>query len=152
MQIRIITVTNKINQPHKQLIEDYCKRIGPKWKIQWRLVAGGRGDKQRALAEEAEAISRLLKPGDNIWLLDETGEQLDNVQLAKKFEFAERSGSDLVFIIGGSYGVDEKIKAVCHTKWSLSPLVFPHQIVQILLSEQIYRTQSILAGHPYHHA
>jgi 23S rRNA (pseudouridine1915-N3)-methyltransferase len=58
----------------------------------------------------------------------------------------------VVIIIGGAYGVDENVRKRADLIWSLSPLVFPHQLVRLLLIEQLYRAQEIAAGHPYHHS
>ena len=60
-------------------------------------------------------------------------------------------GKSLVLIIGGAYGVTEAVMERANLVWSLSRLVFPHQLVRLILAEQLYRAQQIAAGHPYHH-
>jgi 23S rRNA (pseudouridine1915-N3)-methyltransferase len=65
---------------------------------------------------------------------------------------ANESTKKLVFLIGGAYGVDAAITKRANLQWSLSKLVFPHQLVRLILSEQIYRACSILRNEKYHHA
>lgn len=89
---------------------------------------------------------------DFIILLDERGKEMSSPELAN---FIEKrcmdSGKRIVFIIGGAYGVDENIKKRADFTWSLSKLVFPHELVRIILSEQIYRACTIMKGEKYHH-
>lgn len=90
---------------------------------------------------------------DFVILLDETGKELSSPELA---QFIEKrcmdSGKRVVFIIGGSYGVDQTVKTRADFTWALSKLVFPHEIVRIILSEQIYRACTIMRNEKYHHA
>ena len=83
-------------------------------------------------------------------MLDETGKNIDSPSLSHKLEQLTIQ-NQIVFIIGGAYGVDERIKQRANFIWSLSGLVFPHMLVRLILIEQIYRTQEILKGGPYHH-
>ena len=84
-------------------------------------------------------------------LLDERGDEIDSPQLARVLDNAFTVGRQITFIIGGAYGVDDRVHQRADFVWSLSPLVFPHQLVRLILSEQLYRAQQITAGHPYHH-
>lgn len=90
---------------------------------------------------------------DFVILLDETGKELSSPELA---QFIEKrcmdSGKRVVFVIGGAYGVSQEIKDRADFTWSLSKLVFPHEIVRIVLAEQIYRACTIMRNEKYHHA
>ena len=84
-------------------------------------------------------------------LLDETGESLDSPALSRAIEQAFAAGRSLTFVIGGAYGVDERLHTRADKVLSLSRLVFPHQLVRLILVEQLYRAQSIAHGGQYHH-
>ena len=98
---------------------------------------------------ESEQILARIKPDDYVILLDETGQLLSSPELATRLE-AQR-GQAIVCIIGGAYGVNQAVKQRANLIWSLSKLVFPHQIVRLILIEQLYRAQCIINHHPYHH-
>lgn len=90
---------------------------------------------------------------DFVILLDEHGKELSSPELA---QFIEKrcmdSGKRIVFVIGGAYGVEQSVKDRADFTWSLSKLVFPHELVRIILSEQIYRACTIIKNESYHHA
>jgi len=92
-----------------------------------------------------------VSPGDYVILLDERGKALDSPTLSKVLEEPLNRSQLVVLIIGGAYGVDESIHERANIVWSLSPLVFPHQLVRLMLTEQLYRAQEISVGRPYHH-
>ena len=93
-----------------------------------------------------------LDPADYVVVLDEHGTLLDSPAFSKKIEMTFTRSRHLVFVIGGAYGVSGELLERADLVWSLSPLVFPHQLVRLLLAEQLYRAQEIAANHPYHHA
>jgi 23S rRNA (pseudouridine1915-N3)-methyltransferase len=84
-------------------------------------------------------------------LLDERGVSLDSPALALKVDQLATQGKAITFLIGGAYGVTDALRKKADLVWSLSPLVFPHQLVRLILTEQLYRAQQILAGGSYHH-
>ncbi len=92
-----------------------------------------------------------MHPDDFVVLLDERGKRVDSPTLSRLFLDPLESSRPVVVIIGGAYGVDSSVHARADFIWSLSPLVFPHQLVRLILAEQVYRSQEIAAGHPYHH-
>jgi 23S rRNA (pseudouridine1915-N3)-methyltransferase len=83
-------------------------------------------------------------------LLDERGENLTSPELASILT-QKMQDRNVVFVIGGSFGVSEVVRARADLVWSLSRLVFPHQLVRLILTEQIYRAQTIANGQNYHH-
>jgi 23S rRNA (pseudouridine1915-N3)-methyltransferase len=102
--------------------------------------------------QEEEIILKKLQPSQYLVLLDETGKMLNSVQWAQQFQALMNMGTKtVVFLIGGAYGVSDGIKRRANEIWSLSPLVFPHQLVRLIVAEQIYRAASILNNLPYHH-
>ena len=98
--------------------------------------------------KEALAIRSSLRNNELAVVLDETSNPLSSIQFANHLKTFENQR--LVFIIGGSDGIDSEIKSLASWKLSLSPLTFPHEIARLILVEQIFRAQSILQGSPYH--
>ncbi|OJW84289.1 MAG: hypothetical protein BGO69_11015 [Bacteroidetes bacterium 46-16] len=109
-------------------------------------------DTELAKKREEEMILKRLQPAHYLVLLDEKGKMLDSVQWAQQFQQMMNTGvKTLVILIGGAFGVTEAIKKQAKQCWSLSALVFPHQLVRLIVAEQVYRTFSILNNSPYHH-
>ena len=103
-------------------------------------------------AEEALILKRL-QAHHHLVLLDERGKMLSSPEWATQFQqLMNRSTKTLVLLIGGAYGVSDAVKARAQDRWSLSKLVFPHQLVRLIVAEQVYRAFSILHNSPYHHA
>ena len=102
--------------------------------------------------KEAEIVSQHLRPDDYLVALDEKGQGFASEAVAKFLEQqAMDSIKNTVFLIGGAYGIDETILRKAKLKWSLSSLTFPHQLVRLILAEQIYRACTILRNEKYHH-
>lgn len=102
---------------------------------------------------EEELINKRLQPHHYLILLDERGKQYDSVQWSQQFQQLMNQGvKTLVLLIGGAYGVSDLIKSKARQVWSLSNLVFPHQLVRLIVAEQVYRSFSILNNTPYHHS
>jgi 23S rRNA (pseudouridine1915-N3)-methyltransferase len=109
-------------------------------------------DIQKAKLAEEEMILKKLQPHHYLIVLDERGKSLNSVQWSQQFQQCMNQGvKTLVLLIGGAYGVTDKVKQSARQIWSLSPLVFPHQMVRLILAEQVYRAFSILHHSPYHH-
>ncbi|MDN6350790.1 MAG: 23S rRNA (pseudouridine(1915)-N(3))-methyltransferase RlmH, partial [Yaniella sp.] len=83
--------------------------------------------------------------------LDERGKNFSSPQLAGQLQQLFDTSHSVALVIGGAYGVNDQLRARADTVWSLSNLVFPHQLVRLMVAEQIYRAQEISAGRPYHH-
>lgn len=146
MKIYIITVGKKHDHNIVDAINEYEKRLSAYCELIWKIVPNGTKEKESA------DILRQIKDDDSVVLLDERGKLWDNSRLAFYLEQAQnQSVKTLVFVIGGAYGVDDSVILRANAVLSLSPLVFPHQIVRLLAVEQIYRTYSILSGGKYHH-
>lgn len=151
MKITIICVGKKHDSNIAVAIDDYSKRITYKYKLDWQIIAPSGKTNQLARQEESKSIADKIKPNNIIWLLDEEGENISSPTLANKIKTNEQSTKDLTIIIGGAYGVSEDLKANVDFVWSLSNLVFPHQLVRLILVEQLYRSCEINRGSAYHH-
>lgn len=148
MNINIITVGSKPDSNLSQLINDLSKRFNSKLSLNWHYIKNGQGDTKSSINSESEEILRKISKDNYVILLDESGEQLTSPQLSQKLFSSQK---DITFIIGGAYGVSPIIFDRSDFIWSLSKLVFPHQIVRLILTEQIYRAYTISISHPYHH-
>jgi 23S rRNA (pseudouridine1915-N3)-methyltransferase len=109
-------------------------------------------DVERTKLAEEELIFKKLQSHHYLILLDERGKALNSIQWSQQFQQCMNQGvKTLVLLIGGAFGVTDNVKKRAAQTWSLSPLVFPHQMVRLILAEQVYRTFSILNNSPYHH-
>ena len=153
MKMIIISVGGKTDSNLSPAMDSYLKRLGIV--IEWVLLDPPKGDlsiSERRDAETNLILTKLskLKFTFSI-LLDETGENISSPELAKKIESAFNQSLVPVFVIGGAFGVNEACKQKVDFVWSLSKLVFPHQLVRLILIEQIYRAKSIIDNRAYHH-
>ncbi|MEY4292079.1 MAG: hypothetical protein RL624_772 [Bacteroidota bacterium] len=156
MNIEIWSV-GKENDPHIEVgILNYFKKIKPYASIQLEIIQIPKSklsqDAEKNKNLEAEYILKKLQTHHYLILLDETGKKLNSPQWAQQLQqLMNQRVKTLVLLIGGAYGVTDEIKKTSKQMWSLSDLVFPHQLVRLLLAEQIYRSYSILNNLPYHH-
>lgn len=108
---------------------------------------------ERIMQLEEELVLKRLQAQHYLIVLDERGKLYNSIQWSEQFQqFRNQGVKQLVFLIGGAYGISPTIKSKAAQIWSLSPLVFPHQLVRLLMAEQIYRALSILHHSPYHHS
>jgi 23S rRNA (pseudouridine1915-N3)-methyltransferase len=137
-------------------IQQFTKRIQHYYPIEWKMIPSPKNAGTLSAPElkqkEGETIVGLLKPEDYLVLLDERGKQFNSEQLALFIQQrANASEKNVVFLIGGAFGVSEAVLNRANFTWSLSPLVFPHQLVRLLLAEQLYRACTIIRNEKYHH-
>ncbi|MCL2886995.1 MAG: 23S rRNA (pseudouridine(1915)-N(3))-methyltransferase RlmH [Betaproteobacteria bacterium] len=111
-----------------------------------------RGAKKREqlLAAEKQRIREALPGGCRIVVLDEKGDDLTTLELARRLENWMRDGRDVALLIGGADGLDEELKRQADDRLRLSSLTLPHGLARLLLCEQLYRAVSVLKNHPYH--
>lgn len=151
MPIRIIAVGKKHETWVQEGIERYEKRLKQGFKTEWVLLPHSAREGLSARQEESERINHKLNTSDYVILLDETGNIYDSLSLSQLLVSQIDVSRPIVIIIGGAYGVDQSVHDRANTVWSLSKLVFPHQLVRLILAEQLYRSQEIALGNPYHH-
>ena len=100
--------------------------------------------------KEGEKLLSKIKPNDFVCLMDLVEEQPDSFEFSKKLEkMLERGGASITFVIGGSLGLGENIRARANARLALSKMTFTHQLTRVLLLEQIYRAFRILRNEPY---
>lgn len=156
MKLQLISIGKPHDADLKNSIEDFSARIKKYYPTEWLIIATPKNaavlsevDLKKA---EAAIIAAHIQKEDFLVLLDETGYQLSSPELAI---FIQQRGNEsckkIIFLIGGAFGVDNIIKQRANYIWSLSKLVFPHQIVRLILAEQVYRACSILRNEKYHH-
>lgn len=151
MQYVVVAVGKQLTGGLREIAEDYQKRLQSTSPIEWQLLPASQQSGDQARAEESANILKKLKPSDVVVLLDERGVELDNPGLAARLTKLAGMQGRLVFVIGGAFGVDQAVRDRAQLVWSLSALVFPHQLIRVMLLEQLYRTQAVISGHPYHH-
>ena len=149
--IKILAIGRKHESWIADGLERYQKRLKAPWNVEWVLLPHSAREGLAARQEESSAILSRLKDDDFVILLDERGKLFGSPALSRQIEQVFPTSKTPVFIIGGAYGVDDSLTSRADLVWSLSPLVFPHQLVRLILAEQLYRAQEIAAGHPYHH-
>lgn len=140
----------------KEGIDQFTNRLQHYYKTEWTLVpvpkSTGMLSEIDLRRKEADTILDWLEKDDYLVLLDEKGKSLSSEGLATFLQTrANESTKKIVFLIGGAFGVDEKVKKRAQFVWSLSSLVFPHQLVRLILAEQLYRAATIIRNEKYHH-
>ncbi len=153
MKISIWSVGKNHEAYIKIGVAEFTKRINHYYPIDWLIIAPSKATQPAAIKkEEAQNIMKPMASTDVLILLDETGKMLNSPGLAQLIQQkANQSTQKIIFLIGGAYGVSDDIKKRANHTWSLSQLVFPHMLVRLILTEQIYRACSILANEKYHH-
>lgn len=153
MKLTIITVGKKHDNKIAEAIEDYTERLKSDVKLEWLLVSQNRSTTPQVCREqESKLILSQIKKNDFVVLLDETGAQLTSLEFAEVVKGWQYEGvKRVVIVIGGAYGVDTPLFDRADLTMALSKLVFPHQVVRLLIIEQLYRAFAILKKHPYHH-
>jgi 23S rRNA (pseudouridine1915-N3)-methyltransferase len=155
MRITIAAVGKWKAGPERALFEEYKKRL--KWPVALKEVEERRPLPVPQLkAREAELLRNTVpaKPGSLLLIaLDERGKTLSSAALAKQISAWQQRGiGELAFVIGGADGLEDSMRDRADLLLSLGAMTWPHMLVRVMLIEQLYRAQQILAGHPYHRA
>ncbi len=156
MKLQFWTV-GKGHEPYvKEGVELFTKRIANYFPVEWNILAVPKNaatlSENDLKKKEAEIILNALQKDDYLVLLEERGKQFTSEGFAIFIQSrANESIKNIIFLIGGAYGVGEAVMQRANYKWSLSQLVFPHQLVRLILAEQVYRACSILRNEKYHH-
>jgi 23S rRNA (pseudouridine1915-N3)-methyltransferase len=157
VKITIIAVGRLKNGPERTLLERYRDRavragrsLGLSLDIRELAESSARNPATRK-DEEAALIAGAMAPGATLVVLDEHGKALDSRAFADRIAAARDGGvRDLAIVIGGADGLGDALLARADLRLAFGAMTWPHQIVRILLAEQIYRAVTILSGHPYH--
>lgn len=158
MKITLVTVGKIKEKFYTEALAEYAKRLSRYCKLEIVQVADEKTpDKASELEEqqikkrEGERILAQIKDGAYVIALAIEGKMLGSEELAKKIEQLGVGGtSQIVFVIGGSLGLSDEVLKRADYKLSFSKMTFPHQLMRVILLEQIYRSYRIIAGEPYH--
>ena len=148
--IKIIAVGKIKEDFYTKAIEEYSKRLGAYTKIAIVQVPDEKCD-DRTKEKEAEGILKNIKDSEYVITLEIKGKKLTSEGLADFINKLEIDGhSDITFVIGGSLGLHESVSKRADFKLSFSDMTFPHQLMRVILLEQIYRSFKIIKHEPYH--
>ncbi len=160
MKVLLICVGKLKEKFYADAVAEYVKRLGVYCKLEIVELAEERLPQtpsralvEAALAKEAAAIRGKVPPGAYVVALCVEGRMRSSEELAAKLRGAawgDGSAKRLVFLIGGSYGLDEGLKQEAQDRLSMSPMTFPHHLARVMLLEQIYRAFKINEGSQYH--
>jgi len=158
MNIRIIAVGKVKEKFLTEGIKEYLKRITPHAKMEVIEVSDEKTTDRPSETElrlvkekEGEKISRYLKEGTYLIALDIQGKNLSSEELAGMInDLGIKGKSDITFLIGGSVGLADYLIEKADFRLSFGRMTFPHQLMRLILVEQLYRSFKIIAGHPYH--
>ena len=149
--MKIIAIGKKHEKWFLNGIELFEKRLKKPFNLNWDILPHSNFAEEKAREEETQRILAKIKPSDFVILLDERGKNISSPELAKMLSNGFVNSQNFVIVIGGAFGVSEELRRRANFVWSISKLVFPHQIVRLILVEQIYRAQEISSGGKYHH-
>ena len=159
MSLAIVCVGRLKEKPYRQMADEYLRRLGRYGKteeIEIPDLPEPTGTHSAALEDqirtrEGEGILRAIRPGDRVIALTIPGREPDSVELADKIrDLRVRSAGRIVFVIGGSLGLGRNVLERADEEMSMSRMTFPHQLARVMLLEQLYRAEKIIAGERYH--
>lgn len=156
MKIQFWSVGKK-NDPYvDEGVTEFSGRLQKYFPTEWKIISPPKNAAQLSIQElkkkEGEIVLANLQKDDYLIALDERGKLYSSEQLAQFLQIrANESQKNLIFLIGGAFGIDETVMQRANAKWSLSPLTFPHQLVRLILAEQVYRACTIIKNEKYHH-
>jgi 23S rRNA (pseudouridine1915-N3)-methyltransferase len=154
MRLRILAIGTRMPAWVTQGFTEYTRRLDAAARLELiELAPGARSagsSIERAKLDEQCRLLDKIVAQDYVVALDERGKELNTRELAHWLGERRQDGRNLAFLIGGPDGLGEQVLARADLRWSLSRLTFPHALVRVLLAEQLYRAQAVLANHPYH--
>jgi len=160
MRIIVAAVGRLKAGPETELAERYRKRAAQTGRnLGWRDVEiieireSRAAEADKRMIEESIALTTVIPPGAVVVLLDSRGDSLDSASIAAQFsKWRANDKAAAVFVIGGADGLAESLRDKAQLHLSFGTATWPHQLVRVMLLEQIYRAATILTGHPYHRA
>jgi 23S rRNA (pseudouridine1915-N3)-methyltransferase len=160
MRLVIITVGRLKQGPERELAERYRerfddigRRLGFRDSEVLEIAEGRARDASRRMAEEASAISAAIPEKSVVVALDQRGDNIDSEAFARHLgRWRDDQVANSIFIIGGADGLSPELRRMAKLRLAFGSATWPHQMVRVMLLEQLYRAATILAGHPYHRA
>ena len=158
MSITLIAVGKMKEKPYRQMADEYLKRLSRYGKMEEIELPdlpepsnSSAAIEQQIKDREGESILSRIKPGDYVIAMTIPGKQWDSPGLSAHVDsLMSRGQSSLVFVIGGSLGLSDKVRARADEEMSMSKMTFPHQLARVMLLEQLYRAMKIRSGERYH--
>jgi 23S rRNA (pseudouridine1915-N3)-methyltransferase len=142
MRLRLIAAGTRLPGWINEGVAEYAKRLRA---LQFELI-------EIPATRQAERMRAAIGPRDYVVALEVTGRAMTTPELSRWLAARQAGGRDLALLIGGPEGLDPELSARADFRWSLSPLTWPHGLVRVMVTEQLYRALSLLQGHPYHRA
>lgn len=160
MRLLVIAVGRLKSGPERDLVDRYrarfvdlARRLGFRGLEICEIAESRARDAPARMAEEAAAIAALIPENAITIALDERGKAIDSATFARQLgRWRDESTANVVFVIGGADGLSPELRDTMKGVFAFGSATWPHQLVRIMLMEQIYRAATILAGHPYHRA
>jgi 23S rRNA (pseudouridine1915-N3)-methyltransferase len=160
MRIIVAAVGRLKAGPETELAERYRKRAAQTGRnlglrdVEIIEIRESRADEaSKRMIEESIALANIIPENSAIVLLDEKGTNIDSASLATQIaKFRENDRPAIVFVIGGADGLSPSLRDKAELRLSFGAATWPHQLVRVMLLEQLYRATTILTGHPYHRA
>jgi 23S rRNA (pseudouridine1915-N3)-methyltransferase len=154
MKIKIISLGEKPPKWVNDGFNEYKKRLSKSLALELiELPIAKRtktGNPKLWMEQEAKTILNKLGDNEHLVILDVSSKIISTEELAVKMQNWRLNNPNVVILIGGPDGIDDSIKKIAKEKISISKMTFPHPIVRIIITEQLYRAYTILEGHPYH--
>ena len=157
MSTAVLCVGRMKEKPYREMADEYLKRLSRFGKYEETEIpdlpenCGSAALEEQIRTREGEALLSRIRPGDRVIALTINGRQTDSPGLARHLQEMRVSGvSRTVFVIGGSLGLGKNLLARADEEMSMGPMTFPHQLARVMLLEQLYRAEKILAGERYH--
>lgn len=155
MKTILLLVGKTQNKNFQAGISDYCERITHYMPFEIKVIPELKNtrnlNEEQQKVREGELILKELQPADTVVLMDEHGKELRSIELAQWLQGKQNISRQLVFVIGGPYGFSPDVYARANEQLSLSKMTFSHQMVRLIMVEQLYRACTIIKGEPYHH-
>ena len=154
MKIKMIYVGKSKKEYLKGSLQDFYVRIKKYISLEEIIIpdaSGKGGDVKKRMISEGDSILDKIKDNEIVILMDEKGKRMTSRVFADYInEKMVYSRSNIVFVVGGAFGFSEAVKLRSNDSIRLSDMTFSHQLIRLIMAEQLYRAMSIINGHPYH--
>lgn len=155
MKTEIIFVGKTFDKRFESAIDDYLKRLSHYLPIKTTIIPSVKNTKniteEQQKQMEGLLILQRVQTGDALILCDERGKEMRSIEFAKWLENAQQKSRKLTLVIGGPYGFSQDVYSRANGLLSFSKMTFSHQMIRLILVEQLYRACTIIKGEPYHH-
>lgn len=155
MKTEIIFVGKTFDKRFESAIDDYLKRLSHYLPIKTAVIPSVKNTKsiteEQQKQMEGQLILQRVQTGDTLILCDERGKEMRSIEFAKWLENNQQKSRKLTLVIGGPYGFSQDVYNRANGLLSFSKMTFSHQMIRLILVEQLYRACTIIKGEPYHH-